>query len=130
VPQETILVILQEALSETRSELDELVDRLVAVYRGKESLEGTEQVVALGFLACARALREASLMQEIAVREELQELHRLASDILEGLGRIEGALEAQPRLRTRRLPEGLVEDLSPSGDTRARGRSPGPAAGP
>jgi len=70
--------------------------------------------VALGFLACGRALREASLMQEIAVREEVQELHRLAASILEALGRIERTLEAEPRVRTRRSREGLLEDLSPA----------------
>jgi hypothetical protein len=113
VPQETILRLLHEGLCETRSELDEFVDRLVAIYRGKESVQGTEQVVALGFLACARALREASLTQEIAVREELQELHRLATGILEGVVRIEGSLDAQPGVRARRGRESLVEDLSP-----------------
>jgi hypothetical protein len=114
LPQDTILRLLHEGLCETRSELDEFVDRLVAIYRGKESVQGTEQVVALGFLACARALREASLTQEIAVREELQELHRLATDILEGLGRIEGSLEAQPGARARRVRASLVEDLAPA----------------
>ena len=111
MPRETILEVLQAGLAETRSDLDQLTDRLVAVYRGDDSLRA-EQVVALGLLACGRALRESSLMQEIAVREELQELHRLATSILEGLGRIEVSLEAQPR--PRRTRGALVEDLTPT----------------
>ena len=112
MPRETILEVLQAGLAETRSDLDQLTDRLVAVYRGDDSLQA-EQVVALGLLACGRALRESSLMQEIAVREELQELHRLAAGILETLGRVEKSLDVDPRAR-RRARETLVEDLAPA----------------
>jgi hypothetical protein len=115
VPQETILRVLHEALADSRSDLDVLIERLIGVYRGKESLERTEQVIALGFLVCARALRESSLMEEIAVREELHELHRLAGDILEAVHRTERAVELEREaLRRRRGPRELVEDLRPA----------------
>jgi hypothetical protein len=106
VPEETLLRLLHEGLSGTRSDVDALIGRLVAIYRGQESMEGTEQVIALGFLVCAHALREASLMQEVAVREELQELHRLTGSILESLERTEQALEQERRWRLhRRAPD-------------------------
>jgi hypothetical protein len=114
VPQETILRVLHEALSDSRSDVDELVERLIRIYRGEEGLERSEQVIALGFLACARALHESSLMQEIAVREELQELDRLVGDILESVRRTERALEVERRARLRERDAGeLVEDLTP-----------------
>ena len=114
MPQETILRVLHQALSDTRSDVDGLVERLISVYRGKESLDGSEQVIALGFLVCARALRESSLMQEVAVREELQELHRLVGDILGSVRRTERALELEPRARARqRQGSDLIGDLRP-----------------
>jgi hypothetical protein len=111
--EETILRVLHDALGDTHSDVDELIERLVRVCRGKESPERSEQVIALGFLVCARALRESSLMQEIAVREEVQELHRLISEILESVRRTERALEFEPRARRRRREASLVEDLAP-----------------
>jgi len=119
LPRETILRVLHEGLSDTRSDVDGLIERLITVYRGKEALDGNEQVIALGFLVCAHALREASLMQEIAVREEIQELHRLASSILRSLERTERALDIERRARARhRPPETLVEDLGPTQQAR------------
>ena len=113
MPRETILRLLHEALADNRSSVDELIDHLVGVYRGRENLERTDQVIALGFPVCARALRESSLMQEIAVREELQDLHRIVEDILESVRRTEHTLELDPRARLRRREEhrDLAEDL-------------------
>ena len=113
MPQDTILRVLHEALAESRSDADALTERLIAICRGTERLEQSEQVIALGFLVCARALRESSLMQEIAVREELQELHKLVGEILESVRRTERAVDS-PRVRAgvRRSRE-LVEDLTP-----------------
>jgi hypothetical protein len=114
MPQETILRVLHEALADTRSDVDGLVERLIRVYRGKETLDGSDQVIALGFLVCARALRESSLMQEVAVREELQELHRLVGDILESVQHTERALEVEPWARARqRQRTDLIDDLTP-----------------
>jgi hypothetical protein len=112
MPRETILRVLHEALTDNRSSLDELVERLIEIERGKKSVERTEQVIALGFLVCARALRESSLMQEIAVREELQDLHHLVEDILVSVRHTEQTLELDPRARLRRREErDLAEDL-------------------
>jgi hypothetical protein len=115
VPQETILRVLHEALAESRADVDGLIERLIRVYRGNESLERSEQVIALGFLVCARALRESSLMEEIAVREELHELHRLTSEILEAVRQTERALDLERETRAqRRKAPNLVEDLTPT----------------
>lgn len=118
MPQETILRVLHAALADTRTDLDGLIERLIAVYRGNESLERTEQAIALGFLVCARALRESSLMQEVAVREELQNLDRLVEEILESVRHTERALEldAAQRRRRRRTPAPLADDLMPTAD--------------
>lgn len=114
MPRETILRVLHEGLSETRSDVDGLSERLIGIFRGKQTDLETEQVIALGFLVCAHALREASLMQEIAVREEIQELHELASLILDALERTERALELERRARARRkVPDELLEELAP-----------------
>ena len=115
MPRETILRVLHEALSDTRCELDALIERLIGVYRGTEDLERTDHVVALGFLVCARAMRESSLMQEVAVREELQELDRLVREILESLRHTQRALDLdlERRGKLRRRDRGLVEDLRP-----------------
>ena len=114
MPRETILGVLHEALADTRTDVDELIERLIGVYRGTKGPEGTDQVMALGFLVCARALRESSLMQEIAVREEIQELHRLAGDILESVRHTEETLDLGPRARRRlRETQTLAEDLAP-----------------
>ena len=77
LPRDKILTLLHEALTTTRADAEQFEQRLISLYRDEERPESTEQVVALGFLACTKALREASLMQEIAIREELQELHGL-----------------------------------------------------
>ena len=112
-PRERILAILHEALGQTRSESDELVQRLTSIYRDEEQPESSEQVVALGFLACARALREASLIQEIAIREEIQELDRLITEVLTEVKRTEKTVRGQTR-QGRRRGGSLVSDLSPA----------------
>ena len=93
MPRDRILQVLHEALAKNRSDADALIDRLINVYRGEDAPERGEQVIALGFLVCARALRESSLAQEIAIREELQDLQRIVGDVLETLHRTQTAPE-------------------------------------
>ncbi len=108
-----MLALLHEALTSTTAEADELVARLGSIYRGDEEPASREQVVALGFLACARALREASLLQEIAIREEVQELGRVLHEVLHELRRTEETVRSQAGLRGRR-DRSLTGDLSPT----------------
>ena len=112
MPREKILSLLYEALSQTRVEGEQVEHRLLAICRDEEQPESTELVVALGFLACARALREASLVQEIAVREEIQELQGLIARVLAEVTRTEETVRGQLELR-RRHRRTLEEDLSP-----------------
>lgn len=118
VPRETILQVLHEALGQTRSDVDEVVDGLLSAYRSEEQMETAERVVALGFLACVKALREASLMQEIAIREEIQDLHRLVESVLSAIERTEQVVRSERELLSRRREGGrqsLLGDLSPAG---------------
>jgi hypothetical protein len=112
VPRDKILALLHEALAQTRGEGEQVEQRLLAICRDEEHPQSTEQVVALGFLACARALREASLVQEIAVREEIQELHALIERVLTEVTRTEQTVREQLR-RQPRARGTLAEDLSP-----------------
>ncbi len=125
MPRETILQVLHEALGQTRSDVDDVVDRLLSVYRSQEQLETAERVVALGFLACVKALHEASLMQEIAIREEIQDLRRLVESVLSAIERTEQVVRSERELLTQRREGGgrglLLSDLSPSGEARGSG---------
>lgn len=123
MPQATILRVLHEALADTRSDLDGLIERLIEIYRGEENLERADQLIALGFLVCARALRESSLMEEVAVREELQELDRHVREILESVRRTERALELAERRRPHKAPGELAEDLMPASASSRRQRT-------
>ena len=126
MPDAVILTLLHEALAGTREDVEELLRRLTSVYREGEQPYASEQAVALGFLACAKALREASLMQEIAIREEIQELHKLVADVLGAIERTEEAVRDSRDLLLRRRAEhrrGLPDELAPS----RRSRDPEPA---
>jgi hypothetical protein len=112
MPREKILTLLHEALSDTRAEGEQVELRLLAICRDEQQTESTEQVVALGFLACARALREASLVQEIAVREEIQELQGLIAHVLTEVTRMQETVRGQVELQQRRRRT-LADDLSP-----------------
>jgi hypothetical protein len=117
--KEKTMALLQEALSLAHTDADDLVERLGRIYRDEEKPESTEQVVALGFLACARALREATLVQEIAIREEIQDLGRLVDQVLVELRRTEQTVRSQMTRRQR--ARSLEEDLRPP-----RSRDPTP----
>jgi hypothetical protein len=115
--KEKTMALLQEALSLAQTDADDLVERLTRIYRDEEEPASTEQVAALGFLACARALREATLVQEIAIREEIQDLGRLVDEVLVELRRTEQMVRSQVTRRQRRA-RSLEADLRPprSGD--------------
>jgi hypothetical protein len=106
------MALLHEALSAAQSDTEDLVERLARVYRDEENPESMERVVALGFLACARAVREASLLEEIAVREELQDLGRLIDEVLVEIRRTEQAVRGQRGSR-RSADRSLETDLRP-----------------
>ena len=112
MPRGRILALLHEALAQSRDHGEQAERRLLAICRDEEQIESTEQVVALGFLACARALREASLVQEIAIREEIQELHGLIAQVLAEVTRTEQTLRRQLERRPQRKRT-MAEDLSP-----------------
>jgi hypothetical protein len=107
------MALLHEALSAAQSDADELVERLARIYRDEENPESMERVVALGFLACAHALRETSLIEEIAVREELQELGRLIDEVLAELRRTELAVRRRQPVSRRATTRSLEADLRP-----------------
>jgi hypothetical protein len=113
MPKEKTMTLLHEALSSAHTATDDLVERLGRIYRDEEKPESTEQVVALGFLTCARALRQASLVQEVAIREEIQDLGRLIDQVLVELRRTEQTVRNQlaPRKQQTRS---LESDLRPS----------------
>jgi hypothetical protein len=77
MPREKTLLLLQEALVLVRGDTEQLVERLVSICRDEGEPHSAEQVVALGFLTCVRALREAALLEEIAIREETQHVAML-----------------------------------------------------
>jgi hypothetical protein len=96
VPQSEILTLLHDSLSHTGSDVDGLIRRLEAVHRGATAEEEgalssltTEQLIALGFLACVKAIRESGLAGEIAVREEIQQIHDLGMEMRAALARTE-----------------------------------------
>ena len=110
LPRDKILTLLHEALKQTRVDAEQFEQHLISIYRDEERPESTEQVVALGFLTCTRALREASLMQEIAIREEIQELHGLIAKVLAEVTLTQQAVSSQ----LERPKRSLKDDLSPS----------------
>jgi hypothetical protein len=118
LPRDKILTLLHEALTTTRADAEQFEQRLISLYRDEERPESTEQVVALGFLACTKALREASLMQEIAIREELQELHGLIAKVLTELTLTRQTVSEQAP-QPKRSIRSLKADLSPSRRTDA-----------
>jgi hypothetical protein len=122
VPKTKILTALHEAFAQTRTDADLLVERLLSIYRQEEHPQSTDQVVALGFLTCVRALREASLIEEIAIREEIQELSKLIAEVLTEVRRTEDVVRRQYE-QQRRRGRSLAGDLSPS-----RATDPQPAS--
>jgi len=117
LPKTKILSTLRAALVEAHVDVDGLVERLASIYRDENLPKSSEQVIALGFLACARALREASLMQELAIREEIQDLERLITEVLTEIRRTEEVVREQLELLSRvqrRRERALPDDLSPS----------------
>jgi hypothetical protein len=97
VPQGEILTLLHDAFAQAGSDVEALVGRLETVYRGARIDDvdedarplTTEQLIALGFLACVKAIRESGLMAEIAVREEIQQIHDLGTELRAALARTE-----------------------------------------
>jgi hypothetical protein len=112
MPKEKTMALLYEALSLAYTDTDDLVERLGRIYRDEEKPESTEQVVALGFLTFARAVREASLVQEVAIREELQDLGRLIDQVLVELRRTEQTVRGQLTKRKQQT-RSLESDLRP-----------------
>jgi hypothetical protein len=104
MPQTKLLELLHETLARTGEDMEALVCRLSAIAAGDED-PGTAEVVALGFIACVKALRESTLMQEVAIREEIQELHTLGDDLLQAIRRTEAVI------RGLRLSEAMPEHL-------------------
>jgi hypothetical protein len=113
MPKDKTMSLLQEALTLAQRDADALIGRLTQIYRDEEKPQSTEQVIALGFLTCARALREASLMEEIAVREEIQDLGKLIEQVLVELRRTEETVRTQAAQR-RPARATLEADLHPS----------------
>jgi hypothetical protein len=99
IPQTKLLEVLHEALARTGQDVDLLVQRLTAISAAEEHAETTEEVVALGFLACVKALRETSLLQEVAIREEIQQIHDLGEELL---GELDAIRRAESLLRRKR----------------------------
>ena len=97
MPQGEILTLLHDAFAQAGSDVEALVGRLETVYRGARVDDvdedarplTTEQLIALGFLACVKAIRESGLMAEIAVREEIQQIHDLGTELRAALARTE-----------------------------------------
>ena len=97
MPQGEILTLLHDAFAQAGSDVEALVGRLETVYRGARIDDvdedarplTTEQLIALGFLACVKAIRESGLMAEIAVREEIQQIHDLGTELRAALARTE-----------------------------------------
>jgi hypothetical protein len=88
VSQSDLLTLLHDSLSNAGADVDALIGRLETVHRGTTVEETadlspltTEQLIALGFLACVKAIRESGLMTEIAVREEIQQIHDLGTEM-------------------------------------------------
>ena len=97
MPQGEILTLLHDAFAQAGSDVEALVGRLETVYRGARIDDvdedarplTTEQLIALGFLACVKAIRESGLMAEIAVREEIQQIHDLGTELRAAVARTE-----------------------------------------
>lgn len=101
IPQTKLLALLHEAIANNGKDLDLLVGRLTGVAQAESDAETTEQVVALGFLACVKALRDTSLMQEVAIREEIQQIQELHDDLVKSLKETQALLDAQLLARAR-----------------------------
>jgi hypothetical protein len=97
IPQSQLLGVLHEALTRTGQDLDVLVDRLTAISRGDEQAGGIDEVVALGFLACVKAVRETSLLHEVAIREEIQQIHELGETVVTAIERSDGSVRGSRR---------------------------------
>jgi hypothetical protein len=102
VPQNEILTLLHDSLSHAGADVEALIRRLDAVY-GTARVEdvgedpprvASEQLIALGFLACVKAIRESGLMSEIAVREEIQQIHELGTEMRAALARTEAVVRS------------------------------------
>jgi hypothetical protein len=91
--------------------VDALAERLAHAADEPEADGDLGGTVALGFLACVKALRESGLMLEVAIREEIQEIHALAAEVRGALERTEETVELNQRLlhearAARPAPEG------------------------
>jgi hypothetical protein len=106
VPQSEILTLLHDSLSHAGADVEMLIQRLETAHRGTTaeekgehlSLLTTEQLIALGFLACVKAIRESGLMGEIAVREEIQQIHDLAAEMRAAFARTEAIVKSNREL--------------------------------
>lgn len=101
VPQGEILTLLHESLSHAGADVEALIRRLEAVYRRASTDAASadppltsEQLIALGFLACVKAIRESGLMGEIAVREEIQQISDLGTEMRAALARTEAIVRS------------------------------------
>ena len=97
-PQAQLLDVLHQALARTGEDLDLLVQRLTSISGGEEQASTLDEVVALGFLACVKALRETSLLQEVAIREEIQQIHDLGDDVVKAIQRTEASVRRDLQL--------------------------------
>jgi hypothetical protein len=97
-PQAQLLDVLHQALARTGQDLDLLVQRLTSISGGEEQASTLDEVVALGFLACVKALRETSLLQEVAIREEIQQIHDLGADVVNAIQRTEARVRRDLQL--------------------------------
>jgi hypothetical protein len=118
VSQSDLLTLLHDSLSSAGADVDVLIGRLETVHRGTTVEETgadyspltTEQLIALGFLACVKAIRESGLMSEIAVREEIQQIHDLGTEMRTALGPDGREREDQPPPHRRPGSEEVGDD--------------------
>ena len=105
-----------------------MLRRLADIHRRSdpELAREPEQVIALGFLAVIKALREGALMSEIAVREGTEEIRQLGDRLLEQIAETRQVVAAnrQALIESRRVLRELRERPE------VEGREPPPEASP
>lgn len=123
-----LLTLLRDAVAATSEDLDAVLRRLADIHRRSdpELAREPEQVIALGFLAVIKALREGALMSEIAVREGTEEIRQLGDRLLEQIAETRQVVAAnrQALIESRRVLRELRERPE------VEGREPPPEASP